>query len=238
MNLSFLRNLSRQVKHFVFPPLCFHCSSEVEEQKRLICSTCFDLLTLIDLKRRCRVCFTKTTLRQKCHSCPPQVLKLAAACEHQGPLVSLLHQLKFNKRFAIASALAPFLYLQWAVLQWPLPDLIVPIPQSLSHRLLRGYNPSFLLAQALGKFLNVPVAALLKREGVLIPQTALTHTERQELSVDTFQWKTKRSIADQTILIIDDRLVTGATLRMAAARLKEGLPSQIFGLALSYLRKG
>ena len=229
-----LKRLRRQVKSLIFPPLCFHCQTRIEDSRHLLCRSCFDLLTLIDLKSRCTICFVKIDLRNKrCHSCPPQVLKLAAACEHQGPIVSLLGQLKYHKRFALARGLASLLTMQWAALKWPLPDLIVPIPQTTCHRLLYGYNASRLLAQELGKQLNIPTASLLKRKGVIRSQTHLSHAERQDLPLETFQWKTKRSLVDQTILLIDDAIVTGATLRKAAERLKERTPARIYGLTLT-----
>ena len=234
LSILFLKSLTKQVRSLIFPPLCFHCQARIEDHRHLLCSPCFELLTLLDPKSRCSVCFTKTHLKnRRCHSCPSQVLKLAAACEHQGPLVSLLKQLKYHKRFAIARGLAPLLTMQWAALEWPQPDLIVPIPQTSSHRLQRGYNASQLLAQELGKQLKVPVASLLKRKGVIQSQTHLFSSERQDLSLETFQFKTKRPLADQTLLLIDDTIVTGATLRKAAERLKERHPTQIYGLALT-----
>lgn len=207
-SISFLRAL-KQIKSLIFPPLCFHCQGGIEDHRHLLCSSCFDLITLIDPKERCPICFARIHVHNKrCHSCPSQVLKYAAACENQGPIASLLNQLKYHKRFAIAGGLAPWLTMQWAALKWPLPDLIIPMPQTLSHRLQRGYSSAELLAQEVSKHLQVPK--------------------------QSFHFKNKRFLVDKTILLLADEMVTGASLRSAAERLKECAPRQIYGLALTY----
>ncbi len=232
----FLKRVGRQIKRFVFPPLCFHCTSLVEGERRLLCPACLEHLTLLDPTKRCPVCFSKKGERQTtCGKCPPQYLKLAAVFEYEGPIVSLIHHFKYGRRFHLARALAPFLGAQLASLEWPYPDLLVPIPQTSGHRLIRGYNPSLLLAREMGKLLKIPVASLLKRRAVSIPQSALKRDERLALSVETFQWRIKSGATDKTILLIDDVCTTGSTLRLAAERLKEGFPAGIYGLALSYV---
>lgn len=230
----FLKRLKSLCSALIFPPLCVHCQGVIEDHRQHLCKSCFDLLVLIPPQERCPLCFEKIFPKKvRCHRCPPQVLKCAAVFEHEGPIASLLQQFKLHRRFALANSLAPFLVLQWAALKWPLPDLIIPIPQTLSHRLQLGYNPSHLLATQLGLLLNTPVASLLKREGVTVSQTSLPLIERAALSSETFQWKTRKPPADQILLLIDDSMVTGATLRKAAERLKEAFPGQIFGLVVT-----
>jgi predicted amidophosphoribosyltransferase len=45
--------------------------------------------------------------------------------------------------------------------------------------------------------------------------------------VENFQWKKQVPITEKTILLVDDILGTGATLRASAQRLYEGFPLKV-----------
>ncbi len=145
--------------------------------------------------------------------------------------MTLLHAFKYGGRFELARSVAPFLAMQLAKLQWPLPDLLVPIPQTWGHRLLRGYNPSYLLAEELGRLLQIPCVNALKRRGVERPQSVLGKRERSALSAHTFVLKSNKVI-NRRVLLIDDVCTTGKTLLSAAERLYEGAPKSVHALAL------
>jgi adenine/guanine phosphoribosyltransferase-like PRPP-binding protein len=50
---------------------------------------------------------------------------------------------------------------------------------------------------------------------------------RYLLSAENFQWKKHIPIAEKTILLVDDIVGTGATLRASAQRLYEGFPLKV-----------
>lgn len=121
---------------------------------------------------------------------------------------------------------------QFLQLEWPKPDLIVPIPLTFTHQLSRGYNQSLLLAEELGKILDIPVKSILKRKFGDYSQAGLSFKQRVALAENTFSLKDKNSIQDLTILLIDDVVTTGTTLKLAAEALQEGFPSHIYGMTL------
>lgn len=81
---------------------------------------------------------------------------------------------------------------------------------------MRGYNQSSLFAEQLGKYLHIPVRSLLRREQYTKQQAFLTKKQRNSNIAGAF------SISDSTvaekcgILLVDDVMTTGATLREAA----------------------
>lgn len=139
--------------------------------------------------------------------------------------------LKSGKAPHLAKGLAGYMALQYLKKDLPLPDIIVPVPQSLHRSLQIGYNPSLLLAQHLGKILDRPVISLLKRKRQLVCQMKVDKERRYLLSVENFAWQKRIPIVEKTILLVDDVMGTGATLRACAQRLYEGFPLKIIKMA-------
>lgn len=227
--------LWNSLSHLLYPPVCLHCDHSTFHQRRPLCATCIDLLALIDPELRCPRCFSvvedEGALCKACREDPPAFKRLAAAFEYMGPAATLLQHLKFHQQPGFAKIAAAYMIVQWERLNWPLPDLIVPAPQSLMHWLTRGYNQSALIAEEIGKLLDRPVSHLLKRAIVSFPQSRLTELQRKNMSTNSVGWKTKKELSDKTIFLIDDVITTGTTLRRCAATLQEGFPKAIYGLA-------
>lgn len=219
--------------HFLFPPFCFHCRGW-RGQAPILCALCQEQMALLDPLGRCKICFRSLEEgREVCKGCLSASLRSAAALEYEGAAVSMIRQLKYQDRVAMAKALAPFLAAQWARLDWPRPNFLVPMPQTWTHRLRRGYNQSFLLAKELGNLLDLPVKEVLRRNGAALAQSGKSRSERLQLSAESFRLKKESRIADQIVLLIDDVITTGATVRCAAEVLQEGMPSQVFALAVA-----
>ena len=201
---------------FLFPNFCLQCSVRLPHYRDLFCSSCLEELSLLPLEQI-------QTLRRRGH---------LAAFEYEGPAACLVRALKFGGRSELAKIAASFMAVQLLSSNWPLPDLLVPVPQSLTHRLLRGYNPSLLLAQALSRLINRPVQELLKRQGWEFSQTGRSEEQRKMLDQESFAWKKRESIADLHLLLIDDVMTTGTTLEHCKRRLQEGFPKRIDTLVL------
>ncbi|HEX2579527.1 MAG TPA: hypothetical protein VHK67_03895 [Rhabdochlamydiaceae bacterium] len=151
--------------------------------------------------------------------------------EGQGPAWTLMKALKSGKAPGLAKGLAGYMALHYLKSNFPLPDLIVPVPQSLHRSLQVGYSPSLLLAQHLGRTIDRPVLQLLKRKKQLYCQMNVDREKRLLLSAENFVWKKNVTIAEKTVLLVDDIVGTGATLRACAQRLYEGFPFKIINTA-------
>lgn len=191
---------------FLFPPLCWHCDQPAKVGRPL-CSTCLSYLTPLP---------SSTDL---------------VAFEGEGPAWTLVKALKSGKAPEAAKGLAGYMAVQLLNSHHAVPELIVPVPQSLFRALQIGYNPAELLAVHLGKILNRPVVKLLKRSHSLLDQMQLPPDRRRRLSASQFQWRKQVPLCEKTILLVDDLIGTGATLRCCAQRLSEAFPLKIIKMA-------
>lgn len=235
--MSWIRRLGNSCLHLIYPPLCLYCRYSLIDPSLLFCRPCADLLELIDIPTRCNYCFGEVSPHDKrvCGSCRKLLNPLtaaAAAFDYLGPAACLVKRLKYGDQPHLAVGASAFLVAQWTRLGWPLPDAIVPVPMPLLKRMSRGYNQSHLLAVELGKVLQCPVIPALNRRSENHSQAGLKLSQRRLLSGTSFSMRPGIDLADKTILLLDDVMTSGSTMRRCAEVLLTGYPSTIYGLAV------
>lgn len=193
-------------------------------------------MELLSPEHRCSACFKSLPPEfrvGRCLSCkkrPASYKAMACALEHQGPQKNLILKFKYGHKAYLSEGLAAFMYAQWKSLGWPRPDLIVPIPLLWTKRLSRGFNQSLALADSLGSLLGVPVKNCLWRLGTRSSQAAFGKKERFELGPEAFFLSKPKAVQDKTILLVDDVVTTGNTIRAASEILSQALPENIYAL--------
>jgi len=225
-------SMFKAVLNVVFPTSCLHCEEVLASPRERLCAHCLEQMTLVEPEGRCRRCFAEMD-EGRCARCIERgspFKRVVAAFEYDGPAASLMRALKFGKREELAKDLASWMVVQFLRLDLPLPDLIVPVPQSWVRRLARGYSQSLLIAKEVGALLERPVEELLRKRIGDFPQTGLSKKAREKLSSNAFQWKRGGQISDKSVLLVDDVMTTGATLRACARVLEEGFPSALYAL--------
>lgn len=142
---------------------------------------------------------------------------MRAPLQYQEPLSQVIHRFKYEGYFALAEPLAEFLIAGWPVWDQP-PDLVVPIPLHPRRRRQRGYNQSELLARPLSRALAIDCdPAVLSRTRYTAPQVGLGPEARHDNVRGAFS---ARPVVDGCrVLLIDDVLTTGATMKSAAEAL-------------------
>lgn len=215
----------------------------VEERSCHLCKSCTLELELIDPKERCPFCFSTefSQERKRCATCQnreSQLYRTAAAFDYIGPAASIVRKLKYSNQPYLAEGASAFLVAQWAQLEWPLPDLIVPVPISYTHWLVRGYNQSALLAEGVAKLLDRPVHSPLKRLSGDYSQAGMDLKQRKALKKSTLTLDKRHQLYDKRILLIDDVMTTGSTLERCAEVLAEGCPTEIYALTFCRAVKG
>lgn len=101
-------------------------------------------------------------------------------------------------------------------------DLVTYVPVSEKRRRERGYDQTFLLARETCRAWDVsPVTMLRKTRHTPAQSTLKTPEERKANVLGVYEAVNVEKIADARILLIDDILTTGATLRECARVLRE-----------------
>jgi ComF family protein len=154
---------------------------------------------------------------------PPGLLQLEWCAMYSGPVREALHALKYRGERRLAQPLAEALAERWRragrggdVLTW--------VPVHPSRRRERGFDQAELLAQHMGRVLELPAAALLQRRQRTSAQHALGRSERAANTASAFSATGEAAgrYRGAWVVVIDDILTTGATLAGCAAALAEG----------------
>lgn len=157
----------------------------------------------------------------ECHECRASNLvlnQMRAPFLYVDPISSLIHRLKYEGYFALAEPLAAQMAERWPAWSAP-PDLVMPIPLHARRQRHRGYNQAALLAKPLARARGLDYDdTALRRIRHTPPQVGLGPYERASNVKDAFA-ATGRRLDDRHILLVDDVLTIGATMRSAAEAL-------------------
>ena len=240
--LKVIRHVIQGFLHLVYPPLCLHCKGSLRNHSPTFCDTCLSLLELIEPEERCPLCFSSDFCpkRRLCSMCSRKQIfltSLAAAFEYVGPAATLIRKLKYSNQPYLSKGAGAYLAAQFLRLNWPMPDVIIPVPIAFTHKLERGYNQSLLLSESLGMILDRPFQEALKRKSGDYSQAGLSRKQRMQLSGESISLRRNQNLHDKCILLIDDVLTTGSTMQKCAEALLEDCPSTIYGLTVCKAQK-
>lgn len=115
--------------------------------------------------------------------------------------------------------------------------VLVPIPLHKAKYKKRGYNQAQLLAEGLAKKFPLRVFDCLERVKNTPTQVGLSQKERQENIKDAFFLKktAKEIIKDfKQVILVDDVVTSGSTLREAAKILKKAGVEKVWGITLAH----
>jgi predicted amidophosphoribosyltransferase len=117
-------------------------------------------------------------------------------------------------------------------------DCILPVPLHWLKRRLKGWNPAEQLAVELAGTLTKPCRpTALRRRRWTATQTRLTWTQRQRNVRAAFAAR-PALVAERTVLLVDDVLTSGATLRAGAAALRTAGAGEVWAITLTRARVG
>ena len=143
------------------------------------------------------------------------------ALELDGPARALVHALKFEGFSRAAVALVERTVPTARLVGAGSCDVAVPVPLYSTRLRERGFNQADKLCRALGRRLGVPLdPSLLLRTRSTRPQTGLDRARRRSNVRGAFA-SSARLRPGTRVLLVDDVVTTGTTLREATGALLE-----------------
>lgn len=197
------------------PHICSGCS----EYGSILCESCKENIKSENFGA-CVWCLKPTTDDHQCMACRARYRIMGAwtAGERSEVLKRLLNDYKFESRRAAAGALGELLAA--TIPELPASTFVTWVPTAHVHIRQRGFDHARLLAQDLARRRTWSAMHLLQRSGS-VSQHELGRKARQDAARDTFAPRRRRDFAGTSILLVDDVLTTGETLRACARILQE-----------------
>ncbi len=233
------------ILNLVYPEKCLACSVPVARQQDCgVCGSCWQKAIGLEITPpwcpSCGIPFQSFDpgTAHLCGECTLGMPPFSGARSfgyYRGELSKLAQALKFDGRRNLAGLLCPLLARTF-VSSWDRKDidLIVPVPLHPRRRRERGYNQAAVLARGLSRLLAVPAwEGSLRRVRLTLPQVGLTDAERETNVRGAFACPGGSRISRQRILLVDDVMTTGATVRSAAQALLDGGALRVSVLTLA-----
>ncbi|HEV2917301.1 MAG TPA: phosphoribosyltransferase family protein [Candidatus Babeliales bacterium] len=196
----------------IAPPICAYCKTFLIH-RTILCTLCQNKI--------------KPVVSYELTITATYSIQVFAICDYKDPIRTFILAKKYSNLTAAH---------QLGMLVWKLTDLhnqtfdyIIPVPLHWRRYAQRNYNQAAQMAYGIQKQSTIPVLHALKRVHATIHQSELSHNERTENVKNAFI--TAKSMQDilynKRILLIDDLMTTGATLRACVQELRKAKPCSI-----------
>jgi competence protein ComFC len=226
-----LTKLKGAALDLLFPRFCVGCGRE----GAFLCDSCRASMSRIK-PPICPRCGKPQPGGILCYSCTEwqaAIDGIRAPFQFEGVIREAVHQLKYRNLRALSVPLAGLMS-EYLIDNPVRGDVLIPVPLHPKRLRERGYNQSALLAEELGKLVNLPVDKdSLVRERFTLPQAKTASVEeRRHNVIGMFACKEDR-LAGKNVLLIDDVSTSGATLDACALVLKRAGALSVWGLTLA-----
>jgi ComF family protein len=161
---------------------------------------------------------------------------------YEDPVRALIHAMKYQRAWPVAEYLTERLVEAREDARQLLheTDALVPIPLHFTRQLARGYNQAELIAQRLRwlsrqlRSRRIPVVDALARVRATETQTHFhSQAQREQNLREAFAVTGEEAIRGRSLVLVDDVMTTGATLRSAARELRKAGAKRVCALVLT-----
>lgn len=216
------------------PFLCLSCRRDFTPVESPVCSCCGVMFK--SRKGEDHTC-------GECLRAPKSFGMARAAGVYDGPLMAMIHLLKYKGKMQLVRPLGILLFSSFVDL-WNEKgiDMVVPVPLHVKRLRARGFNQAVLLVKA---WTDVDPAVkgilpmtyirrhLLMRNRWTEPQTGMDRKKRALNIKGAFTVKDPSIITNKKILLVDDVYTTGATANECAGTLLKNGARQVDVLTLA-----
>lgn len=204
MIVNVVKNIIISIYETFFPRRCLFCDKILKESERMICNKCHHLYHYPNTKDNVDTFITLNGLVKDIY-----ILSVYSYTE------KAIKRFKFQSEVYNGIFMANMLANDLKNVPWiKCIDIIVYVPLHRKREISRGYNQAKIIADILGKKLNIPVS---KRKMLRTinskPQTETPYSQRFVNVKDIFYVKDKQYFENKNILLVDDVITTGTTMK-------------------------
>ncbi len=161
---------------------------------------------------------------------------VVSAFNYQGAIPDLITRWKYQGMIELTDYIAKLVAGLTTKGKLSMPDhnLVTVIPSHWQRRLTRGFDPVWLLANALAKkgVIDRPLSTL--KASRRVPYQHLKRLDERHISSDHFQ--ATENVFGKKILLLDDVITSGSTLNAAAGALRGAGAQSISGFTIALAR--
>lgn len=209
--VSLISYAQELLKTILSPPICATCKERLEK-RNLFCTTCEKKL----------IPAASIYLKINNHITIP----VHAACIYQNPVRSLVLK-KRHGNITGCYTLAELIWQKTIFNQIPC-DIIIPIPLHWTRFVQRGFNQAQEIAEILAHKKNCACKNILKRVKKTEYQSELPIDQRTANVQEAFALQTAaQNYTNKHLVLLDDLMTTGSTLKSAARELIKLKPASL-----------
>lgn len=207
------------LKNLLYPQKCLNCKKDGYH----LCPSCLEKI------KRSNQDLTKN---------------ISALFDYRDPVIrKAIWQLKYYYKYDLAEELGQFMFNSFkqklTLIAEEKPVLVIPIPLSRKKKWKRGYNQSDYIARGFCSNTNPNIFCLEKNLLFKIKNTqSQAKTKNKKLRLKNiqgvFEVRNTEKIAGKTIIIIDDVVTTGGTIKEAMRVLEESGAGKIYAFTLAH----
>lgn len=204
-----LKAILNAAKFILSPPYCEGCFVALSD-RFIFCANCYSEVKPVT-----------TYSLQVTNTCEAKVFAVA---NYEYPLKKLILA-KHASNMLAAEYIADLIWQNTAI-KYVEFDCIVPIPLHWSRKMKRGYNQAEAMAEKISTFSCRPVINALTRKKITSFQSKLNQEERDVNIKNCFGLADISNLEGKRVLLVDDLMTSGATLKYASkALLRAGVDS-------------
>lgn len=203
----------------VYPPSCVGCQ-KFHERWCAECQSTVRVLKESQVCYRCGIPQDNPSTCQECLDDPPAFEVCRSWAHYEGTLRLALIRLKYHRDLGLAELLGAKLSNFLQAQGWT-PEVIIPVPLGVKRMRERGYNQSAMIARWVSRQASIPIDEhSLRRVKETISQVGLDRESRIRNLHEAFSCL-GNAVRDKNVLLIDDVITTGATIRSCSLALQD-----------------
>lgn len=236
MSTSFFSKMVQEIYFsldYIYPRFCLACGKSLSfTTQKYFCENCYQTI-VPKQKNRCIACGQPLAYLKKCGKCKGKSVpwkQLWCAYDYENALVPLVTRWKIYGEEEASAGVNFFFQQEIRSFDFPAVDWVIPVPIHPNKLLERGFNPAEQLARLVSTRFHLSLQTnAVKRVKQKPHQKGLSEKERKHNLVGVFSCRE----VPPNILLIDDIMTTGSTLRELCKLLKQHGAKSIYCLVLA-----